>query len=272
MVSQLEVVVDSRIMVVTMNRPPANAINKDLTYALFAAFKRLNDDPDIEVAIITAAENQKKIFSAGWDLKAIANGESRDAEKGFDLGPGGIGGLPEFFDLNKPVIAAINGACVGGGFEMAMAADILVCADDAYFLLPEIDRGWIPDGGAAQRLHRLIPYNVAIDMMLTGRRMPAQEAKHWGLVRDVVPREQVLDHALKIARGIISGSPLAARALKQYMRATADLSIQKAHEVCQQAWLGNTGLDHYERMLRAEDYDEGAIAFTEKRAPKFRDQ
>lgn len=266
---QLSVDIQSGIMVVTMNRPPANAIDTGFSYELFHAFKRLNDDDDIRTAILIGGENPKRIFSAGWDLKAVAQGDGRDTEKGFDLGPGGIGGLPEFFDLTKPVIAAVNGAAVGGGFEMALGADIIIASDDAYFALPEMQRGFLPDGGAVQKLHRRVPYNVAVDLMLTGRRMSAQEARHWGLVRDVVPREQILEHALGIARNIASGAPLVARALKQFMRATAHLSVEAAHEVSRQAWLGKSDLDHYERMLNSADFDEGAAAFAEKRAARF---
>ncbi len=269
MPSQLSVEIQPGIMVVTMDRPPANAIDTAFSYELFHAFETFNDDDDLRCAVLIAAENPKRIFSAGWDLKAAARGDGRDAEKGFDIGPGGLGGLPEFFDLTKPVIAAVNGAAVGGGFELAMGADIIVASEDAYFALPEMQRGFLPDGGAIQKLHRRVPYNVAIDLMLTGRRMPAAEAKHWGLVRDVVPRELILEHALEIARNIASGAPLVAKALKEFMRATAHLSLEAAHGLTRQAWVGKSGLDHYERMLQSDDFDEGAVAFAEKRPARF---
>ncbi|KQU89604.1 hypothetical protein ASD12_28245 [Mesorhizobium sp. Root102] len=256
-------------MLVTMNKPPANAIDTEFSYELFRAFRLLEDEDDIRVAVLIGGENRKRIFSAGWDLKAVARGDGRDAEKGFDLGPGGIGGLPEFFERTKPVIAAVNGAAVGGGFELAMAADIIVASEGAYFSLPEMQRGFLPDGGAVQRLHRLVPYNVAVDLMLTGRRMSALEAKHWGFVRDVVPPDRILDHALEIARDIAAAAPLVVRALKQFMRATAHLSAEAAHEISKQAWIGKSGLHHYERMLASKDFDEGAIAFAEKRQARF---
>ncbi|PAQ07627.1 enoyl-CoA hydratase-related protein [Mesorhizobium temperatum] len=269
MSSQLKVEIDSGIMVVTMNRPPANAIDTAFSYELHHAFKQLNDDDDLRAGIVVGEENQKRIFSAGWDLKAVARGDGRDEEKGFDLGPGGIGGLPEFFDLTKPVIAAVNGAAVGGGFELALGADIILASEEAYFALPEMQRGFLPDGGAIQKLHRRVPYNVAIDLMLTGRRLSAYEAKHWGLVRDVVPRERILEHAIEIAKDIASGAPLVAKALKEFMRATAHLSVEAAHEMSRLAWTGKSGLPHYERMLKSEDFDEGAVAFAEKRPAKF---
>lgn len=269
MSSQLTVEIQSGIMVVTMNNPPANAIDTTFSYKLFEAFKELNDRDDLHIAILIGAENPKRIFSAGWNLKAVARGDGRDKEKGFDLGPGGLGGLPEFFDLTKPVIAAVNGAAVGGGFELALGADIIVASDDAYFALPEMQRGFLPDGGAIQKLHRRVPYNVAIDLMLTGRRLSADEAKHWGLVRDVISRGRILDHAMEIARGIASGAPLVAKALKEFMRTTAHLSVEAAHEVSKRAWMGRSGLQHYERMLASGDFDEGAIAFAEKRPARF---
>jgi crotonobetainyl-CoA hydratase len=269
MAPRLTVDIQSGIMVVTMNRPPANAIDTSFSYELFEAFKQLNDDDSLRTAILIAAENPKRIFSAGWDLKAVAQGDGRDAEAGFDIGPGGIGGLPEFFDLAKPVIAAVNGAAVGGGFELAMGADIIIASEDAFFALPEMQRGFLPDGGAIQKLHRRVPYNVAVDLMLTGRRLPAEEAKHWGLVRDVVARERILDHALDIAGNIASGAPLVAKALKEFLRATAHLSVEAAHQAARQAWVGNSGLPHYERMLKSQDFNEGAVAFAEKRPARF---
>lgn len=257
-------------MIVTMDRPPANAIDTAFSTALYTVFRDFNENDELKAAILIGADNPKRIFSAGWDLKAVARGEGRDEEKGFDLGPGGIGGLPEFFDLYKPVIAAVNGVAAGGGFELALGADIIVASDDAYFVLPEMQRGFLPDGGAIQKLHRRLPYNVAIDLMLTGRRLEASEAKHWGLVRDVVPRERILDHAREIAVNIASGAPLVTKALKEFMRTTAHLSVEAAHEASHLAWVGKSGLHHYERMLRSDDFNEGAVAFSEKRNSEFK--
>jgi crotonobetainyl-CoA hydratase len=261
--------IDGPVMTVTLDRPPANALDTATSTDLYSAFRRLNDDEDLRVGILIGGDNPKNIFSAGWDLKAVARGEGRDDEQGFDLGPGGIGGLPEFFDLYKPVIAAVNGAAVGGGFEMALGADIIVASEDAYFSLPEMTRGFLPDGGAIQKLHHRVPYNVAIDLMLTGRRLSAQEAKHWGLVRDVVPRDRILDHARELARGIARGAPLVTRALKEYMRFHAVGSPEQAHQATRKAWIGQSGLVHYERMLQSDDFDEGAAAFAEKRDARF---
>jgi crotonobetainyl-CoA hydratase len=270
MSDHVRISIDGPVMIVTMDRPPANAIDTPFSVALYEAFRDFNENDALKAAILIAADNPKRIFSAGWDLKSVARGEARDDEKGFDLGPGGIGGLPEFFDLYKPVIAAVNGVAAGGGFELALGADIIVASEDAYFVLPEMQRGFLPDGGAIQKLHRRLPYNVAIDLMLTGRRLEAAEAKHWGLVRDVVPRERILEHAREIAFNIAAGAPLVTKALKEFMRATAHLSLEAAHQVSHQAWIGRSGLEHYERMLQSDDFNEGAVAFSEKRSSAFK--
>jgi crotonobetainyl-CoA hydratase len=270
MPSQVLVEIDGPVLTVTLNRPPANAIDLGFSTELYEAFRRLSEDPDLRVGIVTGAPNPKGIFCAGWDLKAVARGEGRDDQQGFDLGPGGIGGLPEYFDLYKPVIAAVNGAAVGGGFELALGADIIVASDDAYFALPEMQRGFLPDGGAIQKLHHRVPSTVAIDLMLTGRRLGAAEAKHWGLVRDVLPRAELLSHARAIAHGIAKGAPLVSQALKEYMRFNAVLSPEQAHKATRKAWIGQSGLTHYERMLTSEDFTEGAAAFVEKRGANFK--
>ena len=153
---------------------------------------------------------------------------------------------------------------------MALGADIIIASEDAYFALPEMKRGFLPDGGAIQKLHHRVPYNVAMDLMLTGRRLSAAEAKHWGLVRDVVPTERILDHARELARGIAEGAPLAARALKEYMRFNAVSSPEQAHKTTRRAWIGQSGLVNYEKMLQSEDFNEGAAAFAEKRDARFK--
>lgn len=270
MTQEVVVDIDGPIMTVVMNRPPVNAFSTEMSTRLYECFRQLQEDPDLRVAIITGAPNAKNIFSAGWDLKAVARGEGRDPELGFDLGPGGIGGLTEYFDLYKPVIAAVNGAAVGGGFEVALAADIIVASEDAYFFLPEMQRGFLPDGGAVQKLHQRVPYNVAIDLMLTGRRMDAAEAKHWGLVRDVVSKEGLIPHCREIAAGIAKGAPLVSMALKEYMRVNAVKPPEEAHKVTRRAWVGKSGMENYERMLQSNDFAEGAVSFSQKRKPEFK--
>lgn len=257
------------VLEIVLDRPPANAIDLATSRAMFAAFEVLKADDALRVGILMAGENEKGIFSAGWDLKAIAQGDGRSQDEGFDLGPGGLGGLPEFWDLYKPVIAAVDGAAVGGGFELAMAADIVCAAEEAYFSLPEMQRGFLPDAGAIQRLHHLVPYNVARDLILTGRRMTAAEAKHWGFVRDVVPKSKLKDHVRALAAEISTGAPHVPLAYKEYLRKAAHLPFEEAHRTVRAAWRGEGDLEHYKAMLASDDFDEGAIAFAEKRKPKF---
>ena len=246
----LDVSTGNHIMEVAMKRPPVNAIDLSLSSQMYQAFASFNADPELRVAILSSAGNAKNIFSAGWDLKAFAAGESIDEATGFDLGPGGLGGLPEFFDLYKPVVVALAGGAIGGGFELALGGDVIVCAEDAYFWLPEMQRGFLPDGGAIQKLHHRIPWAVAMDLILTGRKMYADEAKHWGLVRDVVPAERLLDHARGVAATIASGAPLVAKALKEYMRKYAHASIEESHAATRRAWIGRSDMPNYERMIK----------------------
>lgn len=266
----LDVTISNHIMEVSMKRPPVNAIDLSLSRQMYEAFNRFNNDPSLRVALLSSAGNAKNIFSAGWDLKAFAAGESVDEEAGFDLGPGGLGGLPEFFDLYKPVVVALAGGAIGGGFELALGGDVIVCAEDAYFWLPEMQRGFLPDGGAIQKLHHRIPWSVAMDLILTGRKMYADEAKHWGMVRDVVPADRLLDHARDIAATIANGAPLVATALKEFMRKYGHASVEESHAATRRAWVGRSDMPHYERMIQSDDFREGSVAFAEKRDPAFK--
>ncbi len=269
MSNQLQVSTRQHVLEVAMCRTPVNAINLSLSREMFEVFKSLNDNPNLLVGLLHSVGNEKNIFSAGWDLKAFVAGEGADGENGFDLGPGGLGGLPEYFDLEKPIVAAVSGGAIGGGFELALGADVIVCSEDAYFWLPEAQRGFLPDAGAIQKLHHRIPFNVAIDLILTGRKMHADEAKHWGLVRDVVPADQLLSHARSVTDTIANGAPLVLGALKEYMRKYSHCSVEEGHAAVRRAWVGKSDLPTYEKMLQSDDFTEGATAFVEKRDPKF---
>ena len=164
-------VADQGVLLVTLDRPKANAIDVPTSHELYAAFHRLEQDPDLRVAVVTGAGG--RYFSAGWDLKAAAAGEAVDA----DHGPGGFAGLTEFFGRRKPVIAAVNGLALGGGFELALAADLMVAAEHAELALPEVGLGLVADSGGLLRLPRRLPAPVAADMLLTGRRISAGEAE-----------------------------------------------------------------------------------------------
>ncbi len=247
------------VLVVTLDRPKANAIDVSTSHALYDAFRRLEDDPALRVAVLTGAGD--RFFSAGWDLKAAAEGEAVDA----DHGPGGFAGLTEFFGRTKPVVAAVNGMALGGGLELALAADLIVAADHAGFALPEVRVGVVADAGGLLRLPRRLPEVVSRELLLTGRRMTADEAGRWGLVNRVVPPEELMDTALALAREICAGAPLAVGAVLEVLEATASLDAQQGFKR-----LRSGDLASYELMLRSEDAVEGPRAFAEKRAPRWR--
>ena len=247
------------VLEITLDRPKANATDAATSRALGAAFAAFRDDPNLAVAIVTGAG--ERFFSAGWDLKAAAAG----AEQGADHGPGGLAGLTERFDLDKPVIAAVNGMAVGGGFEFVLACDLAVAAEHAEFFLPEVNIGMIADAGGALRLPRRVPRAVAMEMLLTGRRMDAAEALRWGLVNAVVPGAQLMASARALAEKVAAAAPLAVAALKEVVAATEHLSVEDAF-----AALKSGRLDAYAKMRASEDFLEGPRAFAEKRPPVWR--
>ena len=250
---------DGGTLVITLDRPKANAIDVPTSYALYDAFDRLRRDDDLRVAVLTGAG--ERFFCAGWDLHAASDGEAVDA----DHGPGGFAGLTELFDLDKPVIAAVNGLALGGGFELVLAADLVVAAEHAEFALPEVGLGIVPDSGGALRLPRRLPAPVALELLLTGRRMDAAEALGWGLVNRVASGGELLPQALALAARICDGAPLAVAAVKQIVRETASLGVREGF-----ALLRGGELDRYRAMLRSEDAVEGPRAFAEKRRPAWR--
>jgi len=243
------------ILEITFDRPKANAIDADTSRRLGELFCDFRDDAALRVAIITGAGT--RFFSAGWDLKAAAEGEEPDT----DFGPGGFAGLTRLHDLDKPVIAAVNGLAVGGGFELALAADLMVAAEHAEFFLPEIFVGLIPDSGSI-RLPRRLPRQIAMEMLLTGRRMGAEEAARWGLVNAVVPPDRLMDEARALADSIVRAAPLSITTIKEVTRATEALSVADSF-----ALLESGTLETFEAMLRSEDAKEGPRAFAEKRDP-----
>ena len=165
------------VLEVTLDRPKANAIDAPTSRIMGDIFAEFRDDPELRVALITGAG--EKFFCPGWDLKAAAEGEAPDS----DYGVGGFGGLQELPNLNKPVVAAVNGIACGGGFEWMISADIIIAAEHASFALPEINSGTLADA-ATIKLPKRIPYHVAMEMLLTGRWFDTAEAKHWGLINE----------------------------------------------------------------------------------------
>ena len=246
------------ILEVTIDRPKANAIDVATSRKMGEVFASFRDDPDLRVAIITGGGD--KFFSAGWDLKAAAEGETPDS----DYGVGGFGGLQELPGLNKPVIAALNGMTVGGGFEIALSADIIIAADHVRFALPEIKAGTVADA-ATIKLPRRIPYHVAMEFLFTGRWMEVDEALKWGLINEVVPAERLMERAREIADLLVSGPSLVFAAIKEVARETEGLPFHEALSL-----VTNRKLPTVDTLYGSEDVKEGSLAFAEKRDPVWK--
>ena len=247
------------VLELTLHRGKANAIDSGTSRALGEVFAGFRDDPELRVAIV--ASGNPRFFSAGWDLKAAAEtGEPPDA----DYGVGGFGGMQALPNLNKPIIAAVNGMCVGGGFEIALSADLIIASEEARFSLPEIKAGTLADA-ATLKLPRRIPYHIAMDMLLTGRWMQAAEAKHFGLVSEVVAAEQLLPRARELAALLASGPPLVFAAIKEVMRESEGVPFHAAL-----ARINARGFPTVATLYSSEDQQEGPRAFAEKRAPVWK--
>lgn len=243
------------VLEVTIDRPKANAIDAATSRIMGDVFAGFRDDDTLRVAILTAAGD--RFFCPGWDLKAAAAGEPPDA----DYGVGGFGGLQQLPGLNKPVIGAINGLAFGGGFEIALSCDLLIVAEHATFALPEINSGTVADA-ASIKLPRRIPFHVAMDLLLTGRRIDAREAKQWGLVNEIVRADQLMTRARELAQQLADGPPLVFAAIKEIIRETTHLSIEEAFKQVTRRHLPTV-----DRLYSSEDQKEGARAFAEKRKP-----
>lgn len=247
------------VFLVTLDNPKVNAIGAKMSRQMGETFDRFAADSSLKVAILYGGEG--KVFSAGWDLKSVAL-EGLDEQA--DYGSGGFGGLTERFELDKPVIAAINGAAIGAGFELALACDLIVAARRATFALPETALGVMADAGGVQRLSRKLPANLAMEMLLTGRILSASEGHHFGIVNHVVDDADVLDRSMEIARKIVESAPIAVRAIKAAASATAHLPLPAAFSAIR-------ALPIYKQMLASPDHDEGPRAFAEKRKPRWSD-
>ncbi|MEM7224884.1 MAG: enoyl-CoA hydratase-related protein [Pseudomonadota bacterium] len=257
MTESLHVSLNDGILEVTLDRPKANAIDAATSRRMGELFMRFRDDPAQRVAILTGAG---RFFSAGWDLKAAAEGEGLEE----DHGPGGFAGLTQLFDLDKPVIAAVNGLAVGGGFELALCCDLMVAAEEAAFFLPETRVGVAPDAGCF-RLPERLPRAIALEMLMTGRRMDAAEAARWGLVNAVVPGDQLGAKARALAQEIVRGAPLAVAAIKELVRGRGSHDLEECYR---RQTAGQ--FPAYARMAASEDAEEGPRAFAEKRDPVWR--
>src|ERR1700738_2656542 len=252
----IQTVKDGAILEITIDRPKANAIDLAASRRLNDVVTSFRDDPDLRIAIVTGAG--ERFFSPGWDLKAATAGEQSDS----DWGVGGFAGFNYPRNLNKPVIAAVNGIACGGGFEIVLGTDIIVMEEHARFALPEINVGVLADAGTI-KLRRRIPYHVAVDILMTGRWMDAVEAKHWGLANHIVPKGQAIAKARDIARQLADGPPLLYPAIKQLLRHSEVLGEHEAFEL-------HDSLHAVQEVVRSEDLKEGARAFSAKRRPVWK--
>ncbi|SLN34536.1 carnitinyl-CoA dehydratase [Pseudooctadecabacter jejudonensis] len=249
---------EGAILEITLDRPKANAIDLATSRIMGEIFASFRDDPDLRVAILTGAG--EKFFCPGWDLKAAADGDAVDG----DYGVGGFGGLQELRDMNKPVIAAVNGIACGGGLELALSADIILAADHATFALPEIRSGTVADA-ASVKLPKRIPYHIAMELLLTGRWFDTTEALNWGLINHVHPAADLMNQAWDMARLLASGPPLVYAAIKEVVRDAEDSKFQDAMNR-----ITNRQLATVDRLYSSEDQLEGARAFAEKRDPVWK--
>jgi crotonobetainyl-CoA hydratase len=247
---------DDAILTITIDRPEVlNSLHREAHVELDRAFDLYAADPQLRVAIITGAG--ERAFCVGTDLKSLALTGT------YEYPPGGFGGITRRFDLWKPVIAAVNGLCLGGGLEIVAACDLAIASDHAEFALPEPRVGLAALGGCAlQRLARQMPMKDAMWLVLTAKRIPATEARRISLVNEVVPRGAALDRASEVARDMLACAPLALEASKQVMlQSVAEPDLEAAARKTYPVAV---------RMLASDDAREGPRAFAEKRKPQWR--
>jgi enoyl-CoA hydratase/carnithine racemase len=251
-----------QVLIVTLDRPEArNALSTEMRETLIDVWQAFRENNDLRVAILTGVGD--KSFCAGADLKEVGDYYRSmtpiERRENGEQSPG-LGAITRNFDPRKPIIAAINGPCLAGGLELALACDIRIAAKHAVFGLPEVRRGILPGAGGTQRLPRAIPQGVALEMILTGAPIDAEAALRWGLVSRVVAPENLLDEALAIAELIAANGPLAVRAARDAVYQGLALPLEQALRLEQ---------FHAEPLRQSEDAKEGVQAFVEKRAAKF---
>ncbi len=241
------------IALVTLNRPEArNAISPEVSNAMVGVLDECEDDAAVRAVVITGAGD---VFCAGADLKVIASGRGPEITKV----KGGFGGFVQR-DFPKPLIAAVNGPALAGGFEIVLSCDVVVAADDSRFGIPEVQRGLIAAAGGLIRLPKRVPLAAALEMAMTGDPITVDRAHTLGLVNRVVPRERVVDEAIALAERIGENSPIAVRSSKRLLRETLELSEADA-------WQRNNALSG--EVWASGDTVEGATAFAEKRKPTW---
>jgi crotonobetainyl-CoA hydratase len=250
--------VEDGVLEVTLDRPKANAIDLNTSRQMGEIFQGFRDDPELLVAIIKTAGD--KFFCAGWDLKAAADGDAVDG----DYGVGGFAGLQELRGLNKPVIAAVNGMAVGGGFELMLSADLIYASDHSTFALPEIRAGTLADA-ATIKLPKRIPYHIAMEMLYRGRWMDCDEALRWGLINEALPVDQLMERVWEVALELASGPPLVFASIKQVAREAESMKFQEAMN-----WITKRQFETVDTLYGSEDNMEGFKAFAEKRDPVWK--
>ncbi|MGW5480855.1 crotonase/enoyl-CoA hydratase family protein [Streptomyces sp. NPDC004008] len=238
-------------LLITIDRPQArNSVNAEVATLLAKALDELETDPGLRAGVLTGADGT---FSAGMDLKAALRGESPNI-------PGrGFGGVTEA-ERTKPLIAAVEGWAMGGGFELALACDLIVAAEDAHFGLPEVKRGLIAAGGGVIRLPRRIPYHLAMEFLLTGEPVSGRRAGELGLANRVVSAGDAVNESLLLAEQLAANAPLALAAVKTVVRA-ADGAPEADAFAAQRAVMG--------QLMASTDVREGMTAFTERRTPQW---
>jgi enoyl-CoA hydratase len=240
---------DGSVLVITLNRPEQrNAVNAAVSEGVAGALTELDESPELSVAVLTGAAG---CFSAGMDLKAFARGERTSIDGR------GFAGLVEA-PPTKPIIAAIEGWALGGGFEMALACDLAIASTSARFGLPEVRRGLVARGGGAFRLPRRLPYAVAMEMLLTGETMTAERAEHFGLINRVVPEGQARQAAVKLGRAVARNAPLAVAASKAVVAQSAEWPVGSGFQ---------RQREYFDVVFASDDAREGAAAFRDRREP-----
>ena len=250
--ADVEFKIEGHIAFVHLNRPKTlNSVTGEMDEELLKIWKEINTNPDIWVAILSA--EGEKAFCAGAD---VSGGAERKSRMAFGGGITGVGG--PIFNLNKPLIAAVQGYCLGGGFEMVMCADVIVAATTAQFGMPETKAGIMGECGIMHRSIRQLPYRVALSMILTGERMKADDALRYGLINETVEYADLMPAARRWAEKIMAASPLAVQAAKQAVLSRYDYPLEVAL---------STKYEPIEEYAYSHDRDEGAKAFIEKRKP-----
>jgi enoyl-CoA hydratase len=248
---------DGLVAVVTIDNPPMNALSAALLEELEAELDALDADDGTRAIVLRGGGD--RAFVAGADIKEFpALREAPPAEGGSARGIQKLGARMD--EARTPFVAAIQGYCLGGGLELAMACDVRVAADDAKLGQPEIKLGLIPGGGGTQRLPRLVGHGRALLLNMSGEFVDAETAERWGLVERVVPAGELLDHAKQIAQSFAAQSPVAIGILRELARETRDLPLAEGLQ---------READGFRRCLASEDGLEGVTAFIEKRAPNF---